>query len=140
MQVHLRKPVEELQLCGILAWIAGGAGQIDAFSQALVRVRELADQVPYAAAAALAYSAAGAQHLGDWDLAHELIGASTAHLDTPLATRLVARIQGDVNARRPGVPRPRDGDPAFRSFLATSAEVLHRIRRWRGPTWRPRRK
>lgn len=136
---HLTAPVERLQIYAILAWMTGGAQDKVGFSQALERVREMAAGLPYASGAALAYSAAGAQHLGEWELAEELIREATTRIDDALAARLAARVHADIRARAPGAPRPTDSHPAVRSLVFIAEKVEYRVRRWRGPTWRPRR-
>ncbi|HEX6040965.1 hypothetical protein [Longimicrobium sp.] len=139
VQVHLRAPVEQLQLWAILAWVSGGAQDRATYERALARVQELVDHLPYASAAALAYGAAGAQHLGEWALAEQLIGESRARPQNALAARLADRVHADVSTRSPGVVRPGDEDPGLRALLATTAYVVQRLKRWRGATWRPRR-
>jgi tetratricopeptide (TPR) repeat protein len=140
VQVHLQAPVEQLQLCAISAWVSGGARDSQRFSEALVRVKQMADQLPYASAAALAYGAAGAQHLGEWALAEELIAAALARVDNALAARLAARVRADIRARESAVPRPDTSHPGTRNLVTVAEEVHSRVRRWRGPTWRPRKK
>jgi hypothetical protein len=138
VQRILIAPVEQLQLSGLMAFAAGGAGDVAAFEEAMERVFVLARQYAYASAAALAYAAAGAHLLRDWETAEGLIKQSRMNMeDDPLVADLVARVQADIEARRPGIPRPADEDPAFRDLRATAAEVLYRVRRWHGPTWRP---
>lgn len=139
-KAHLDAPVEQLQLFAILAWVSGGAQDPQRFAESLGQVQQLADQLPYASAAALAYGAAGAQHLGEWALAEELIQEALTRVDNALAARLAARVQADIRAREPGPPRPSAGDPAVRSLVWVAEDVYARLRRWRGPTWRRRQR
>lgn len=139
VQVHLQAPVEQVQLWAILAWVSGGSRDQRKFFNALGQVREMVDQLPYASSAALAYSAAGAQHMGEWELAEELISTAGENPDDALTARLAARVRADVHARAPAVPRPDPGHPSVRRLSSVAEEVHVRVRRWRGPTWRPRR-
>lgn len=47
-KVHLNAPVEQLQVFAISAWVFGGARDASGFAEALARVQQLADQLPYA--------------------------------------------------------------------------------------------
>lgn len=140
VQAHLQAPVERVQLWAVAAWLGGGTGNRGLFFESLAQVRIITNELQQPSAAELAYCAAGAQHLGDWGLAEELIRESSARMDSPLAARLAARVRADIDQRQPGPDRPPPADPTCRRLLHLAGEVLYRTRRWRGPTWRPRKK
>jgi tetratricopeptide (TPR) repeat protein len=138
---YLHAPVERLHLYGLLAYAAAGAQDRDAFLRSLREVQAAAERHPEVGGAALAYAAAGAHLTEDWGLAENLIlqAIEQTRGDAP-ATALAERVAQDIAARRPGVRRPPDDDPFVPALRGVVPEAASRLRRWRGPTWRPPKK
>jgi tetratricopeptide (TPR) repeat protein len=122
VQAHLTAPVECLQVWGLVAFASGGAGERHVFATALQHIRQVADLYRESSAAALAYAAAGAHLLRDWELAESLITEATERAagDT-LSEDLAARVRRDIALRAPGVP------------VASEQEPLHRCTSWDPP-------
>ncbi|HEX2079564.1 MAG TPA: hypothetical protein VHG08_17695 [Longimicrobium sp.] len=141
VQSHLTAPVESLQIWGLTAYAAGGMGNREVFAAALRHVEQMAERYGEASAGALAYAAAGAHLMQDWSTADRLIGEAIRRAagDT-LSEELAARVARDISVRSPGVPPPPEQDPATAALRGLVPEVAARLRRWRGPTWRPRKK
>lgn len=141
VQGHLTAPVDCLQVWGLVAFASGGAGDREAFATALENIREMAKLYRESSAASLAYAAAGAHLLRDWQLAEGLIAEAPERAagDT-LSTELAERVGRDIARRATDTQAPADQDPATAALRAIVPEVAARVRRWRGPTWRPRRK
>jgi tetratricopeptide (TPR) repeat protein len=141
VQEHLTAPVEALQMWGLAAYASGGAGDQGLFAIALHHVEQMGDAYAESSAAAYAYAAAGAHLMQDWDAAERLIEEATRRAagDT-LSEELAARVSRDISMRAEGVPPPPEEDPAVAGLRGLAPEVAARLRRWRGPTWRPRRK
>jgi tetratricopeptide (TPR) repeat protein len=141
VQQHLKAPVECLHLWGLVAYTAGGAKERETYGLALAEVRGAADTYPEVGGAALAYAAAGAHLLEDWETADELIEEAVRRTEgDALASQLAARVGRDIAARTPGVRRPPDDDPSVAALRGVVPEAAARLRRWRGPTWRPPKK
>lgn len=141
VQTHLTAPADCLQVWGLVAFASGGAGDREAYDAALRHIHEMADLYRESSAGALAYAAAGAHLLRDWELAETLIEESTARAkgDT-LSEDLAARVRRDITMRTPGAPAAEEQDPANITLQGIFPEFIARVRRWRGPTWRPPRK
>jgi tetratricopeptide (TPR) repeat protein len=140
VQGQLTAPVDCLQVWGLVAFASGGAEDRPAFARALENVCQMAELYRESSAASLAYAAAGAHLLRDWDLAEGLIAEATARAagDT-LSTDLAARVGRDIARRSTDTQGLTQQDPATDALRAIVPEVAARVRRWRGPTWRPRR-
>ena len=141
VQTHLTAPADCLQVWGLVAFASGGAGDREEYDEALRHIHQMADLYRESSAGALAYAAAGAHLLRDWELAETLIGESTARAkgDT-LSEDLAARVRRDIAMRTPGGPAAEEQDPANITLQGIFPEFIARVRRWRGPTWRPPRK
>lgn len=138
---YLHAPVERLHLFGLLAYAAGGAQDREAFLRSVREVQSSAGRHLEVGGAALAYAAAGAHLTGDWGLAESLIleAIERTRGDAP-ATALAERVAQDIATRRPGIRRPPDDDPFVPALRGVVPEAASRLRRWRGPTWRPSKK
>jgi tetratricopeptide (TPR) repeat protein len=140
VQPHLAAPVDALQIWSLLTYAAGGCGDHAAYAEALAQVRKMAEMYPEASAAALAYAAAGAHLIKDWDSAESLITeASGRARGDILAEELAARVARDITHRNPGIPNRPMQDPVTSSLWGIVPDVAARLRRWRGPTWRPKK-
>ena len=141
VQTHLTAPVDCLQVWGLVAFASGGAGDREAYETALRHIHQMADLYRESSAGSLAYAAAGAHLLKDWELAESLIEESTVRAtgDT-LSEDLAARVRRDITMRTPGMPAAEEEDPANITLQGIFPEFIARVRRWRGPTWRPQRK
>ncbi|HEY0018301.1 MAG TPA: hypothetical protein VGC13_18490 [Longimicrobium sp.] len=141
VQGHLTAPVDSLQVWGLVAFASGGAGEQNTFDAALHHILEMADLYREASAASFAYAAAGAHLLRDLELAQSLIAEATtrARGDT-LSEELAARVGRDIRLRNAGVPEAPEQDPTTAVLRGIFPDVVSRVRRWRGPTWRPARR
>lgn len=141
VQGYLTAPVEALHMWGLAAYASGGARDEELFATALHHVEQMGDAYAESSAAAYAYAAAGAQLIQDWDAADRLIGEATRRAagDT-LSEELAARVYLEISTRTKGVPAPPEEDPAVAGLRGLAPEVAARLRRWRGPTWRSRKK
>jgi tetratricopeptide (TPR) repeat protein len=135
---QLHAPVERLHANGLIAYAAAGARDEKAFATALRAVQDSAPHHSEVGGAALAYAAAGAHLLEDWDLAGKLISAAIERTqgDAPAAA-LAERVAMDISTRRPALRRPPDDDPFVPALRGIVPEAAARLRRWRGSTWRP---
>jgi tetratricopeptide (TPR) repeat protein len=141
VQLHLTGPVEALQVWGLVAYAAGGAGDREMYTAALRRVEEMAEIYAESSAGALAYAAAGANLMQDWDTADRMIAEATRRgAGDRLSEDLAARVARDVATRTVGgLPSP-ENDPSIAALRGIVPDIAWRLRRWRGPTWRPRKK
>lgn len=138
---RLHAPVERLHVFGLMAYAAAGAQNPEAFKLALAEVQGSAGRHPEVGGAALAYAAAGAHLLEDWHLAEELIAEAIERTRGDVtAAALAQRVAEDISARRPGLRHPPAGDPSIPALRGIVPEAVARLRRWRGPTWRPPRR
>jgi len=142
VQLHLTAPVEALQVWGLVAYAAGGAGDWEIYGTALRQVEEMAVMYAESSAGALAYAAAGAHLIHDWETADRMIAEATRRAaGDKLSEDLAARVARDVTTRAAGsLPTAEDDDPSVAGLLGIVPDLASRLRRWRGPTWRPRRK
>lgn len=140
VQPHLKAPVDALQIWSLVAYAAGGCGDHEAYHEALGQVREMSETYRESSAAALSYAAAGVHLIKDWESAESLIteAGGRARGDT-LAEELAARVARDITHRSPGIPHRSVQDPASSALWGIVPELAARLRRWRGPTWRPRK-
>lgn len=140
--VKITAPAERLVVMGTLARAAAGVGYRLRYTEVARRVQEMAPQHLTMEAGAIYNIAEGARLLNDWESAARLAGLAVASgrvNDQPLAVERAERLLRDVAALRPGIsPLSRhDARGAILRKLAAVARLL--LRRWRGPTWRPRR-
>ncbi|HEU0299562.1 MAG TPA: hypothetical protein VFR37_08915, partial [Longimicrobium sp.] len=141
VQSHLTAPVEALQVWGLVMYAAGGAGDQEMYTAALRKVEEMARTYAESSAGALAYAAAGAHLMREWETADKLIAEATRRATGDRLTEdLAARVARDIGARAEGDLPPPDHDPSIAGLLGLVPDIASRLRRWRGPTWRPRRK
>lgn len=141
VQVHLTAPVDCLQVWGLVAFASGGAGDRDFYDTALRHILQMKDLYRESSAGTLAYAAAGAHLLRDVELAESLVAEATERArGDALSEDLAARVRRDITMRTPGVPVAEEEDPANVTLQGIFPDVLARVRRWRGPTWRPPRK
>lgn len=135
---HLRAPVERVQLHGLLAYAAAGAKDAETYLVSVREVQTHAAHHPEVGGVALAYAAAGAHLAEDWELADSLIAeAREVARGNVTDAALVERFAVPISARRPGLARPADSEPFVSALRGVVAEAAARLRRWRGPTWRP---
>ncbi len=138
VQAYLSAPADALHVWGLVAYASGGSRDEEAYDCALTRVREGVDLHHDAGAAALAYAAAGALLLERWGVADELIAEARRRAEGDvLASELADRVGRDIANRTTGVSRPHENDPTVAALRGVFPDVVARLRRWRGPTWRP---
>jgi tetratricopeptide (TPR) repeat protein len=136
----ISKPAELTLVWSTMACAAAGAGEHQAYVDARRRLSTLLEDNPTYAAAALLNLANAAWISGSWDEANSL-GTACVELarkcGIPLLVRYGSDLLHDVVARRlPPVeqrfPSNEEGD----EMRAIVMELLARLDRWRGPTWK----
>jgi tetratricopeptide (TPR) repeat protein len=138
----LTSPVEKLQVWGLIAWAAGGLASEAMFAEAIHQVRSGAKHYPLTAPGALYGAGEGARLFQDWKLAAACAMESrrAAEVDNDLLTSTFARcLESLVVQQAPGPPELSSDDLTAALLRRLSEEILERLEKWRGPTWRPRR-
>lgn len=112
VQAHLTAPVDRLQVWGLVAFAAGGAGDRQVFTTSLQHINQMADLYRESSAGSLAYAAAGAHLLRDWDLADALIAEATSRaVGDTLTEDLAARVGRDLRCAHQGCLPPQNRTP-----------------------------
>lgn len=138
----LSSPVELLQVQGLIAWAASGAGEDALYRSAQAEAFRGAQLYPSSAPGTLYALAEGARIRIEWDRAAELAAhALTAAEETGdhLTRSVAGHLQKEIQRRLTGPVAPPPDDASASLLRRTTAEARNRLDRWRGPTWRPRR-
>jgi tetratricopeptide (TPR) repeat protein len=136
-------PAEALVVWGTLARAAAGAGQRIRFNDAVEVVERMVMTYQGSAPAALYSVAEGARLLGDWSMAASY-AARACHLAREAGSVQVLRraehLVTEINQQLSGTPKMNPQDARGRIVFKMAAAVRLRLAKWRGSTWRPRRR
>jgi tetratricopeptide (TPR) repeat protein len=140
---RISAPADQLVVWGTLARAAAGAGHAATYREAVRQVMRLSAVHRQNAAAGLYSLAEAARLLDQWEEAASAardalkIGRATESFDV---VRRTEALMQDIEAKRKGVPALPANDARVAVLRGLATTVRMRIARWRGPTWRPRRK
>jgi tetratricopeptide (TPR) repeat protein len=137
---RIQLPHEQLLVWGTLARAAAEEENQIAFRRARTRVATSSALYPEHAAPALVNAAIGSARVGDVQFA-ERFARTAQQLARTRGLREPERVaEAVLSALAGGTPplQPQPGNFDERELLRLVEEVLQRLARWRGPTWRPR--